>query len=105
MTLSTDGTLVLIAIVAVLSPILAELTGRLAIPDVVFEIALGILIGPAVLGIAHPDSVIVALEEMGLSYLMFLAGLELDLSRIRGRSLKLAGTARVPRLLSFDGQG
>jgi Kef-type K+ transport system membrane component KefB len=92
MTLSTDGTLVLIGIVAVISPILAELTGRLAIPDVVFEIALGIVIGPAVLGIAHPDSVIVALEEMGLSYLMFLAGLELDLPRVRGRSLELAGT-------------
>jgi Kef-type K+ transport system membrane component KefB len=92
MSLSTVGTLVLIGIVAVASPILAELTGRLAVPGVVFEIALGILIGPAVLGLAHPDSVIVALEEMGLSYLMFLAGLELDLQRIRGRSLELAAT-------------
>jgi Kef-type K+ transport system membrane component KefB len=87
---STVGALVLIGIVAVLSPILAELTGRLAIPDVVFEIGLGIVIGPAVLGIAHPGSVIVALEDMGLSYLMFLAGVELDIPRIRGRSLKLA---------------
>ena len=51
MTLSTVGTLVLIGIVAVVSPILAELTGRLAIPDVVFEIGLGIVIGPAVLSI------------------------------------------------------
>jgi Kef-type K+ transport system membrane component KefB len=92
MSLSTDGTLVLIAIVAVVSPILAELTGRLAIPDVVFEIALGVVIGPAVLGLAHPGSVITALETMGLSYLMFLAGLELDLPRISGRSLKLAAT-------------
>jgi Kef-type K+ transport system membrane component KefB len=90
MSLSTVGTLVLIAIVAVISPILADLTGRLAIPGVVLEIALGIVIGPAVLGLAHPGSVIVALEEMGLAYLMFLAGLELDLPRIRGRSLRLA---------------
>jgi Kef-type K+ transport system membrane component KefB len=92
MNLSTDGALVLIGIVAVLSPILAELTGRLAIPDVVFEIGLGIVIGPAVLGIAHPSSLIVAFEEMGLSYLMFLAGVELDIPRIRGRSLRLAVT-------------
>jgi len=92
MTISTEETLVLIGIVAVISPILTELTRRLAIPDVVIEIALGIVIGPAVLGLAHPDSVIVALEEMGLSYLMFLAGLELDLPRIRGRSLQLAAT-------------
>jgi Kef-type K+ transport system membrane component KefB len=90
MTLSTDGTLLLIGIVAVISPILAELTGRLAIPDVVFELGLGVVIGPAVLGVAHPDSVIAALEDMGLSYLMFLAGVELDIPRIRGRSLKLA---------------
>ena len=40
MTLSIDGTLVLIGIVTVISPILAELTGRLAIPDVVFELGL-----------------------------------------------------------------
>jgi Kef-type K+ transport system membrane component KefB len=99
MTLSTTGTLVLIAIVAVISPVLAELTGRLAIPGVVFEIALGIVIGPAVLGIAHPGSIIDALEDMGLSYLMFLAGLELDLARIRGRSLKLAGTGWVISLV------
>jgi Sodium/hydrogen exchanger family len=92
MNLSTDGALVLIGIVAVLSPILAELTGRLAIPDVVFEIGLGIVIGPAVLGIAHPGSVIVAFEDMGLSYLMFLAGVELDIPRIHGRSLQLAIT-------------
>jgi Kef-type K+ transport system membrane component KefB len=92
MTLSTDATLVLIGIVAVISPILAELTGRLAIPDVVFQIVFGIAIGPAVLGLAHPDSIIVALAQMGLAYLMFLAGLELDLPRIRGRSLELATT-------------
>jgi Kef-type K+ transport system membrane component KefB len=95
MTLSTEATLVLIGIVAVISPILAELTGRLAVPDVVFEITLGIVIGPAVLGLAHSDGVVVALEQMGLSYLMFLAGVELDLARIRGRSLKLATTGWI----------
>ena len=95
MTLSTVTTLVLIASVAVLSPILAELTGKLAVPDVVIEIGLGIIIGPAVLAIAHPDSIVTALSDMGLSYLMFLAGFELDLLRIRGRSLQLAGTGWV----------
>ena len=92
MTLSTDATLVLIGLVAVISPLLAELTGRLGVPGVVFEIALGIVIGPAVLGVAHPGGIVTALEAMGLSYLMFLAGLELDLPRIRGRSLRLAAT-------------
>jgi Kef-type K+ transport system membrane component KefB len=89
-TLTTVSTLVLIALVAVASPILSELTGRLNVPDVVIEILLGIIIGPAVLAIAHPDSVVTAFSDMGLSYLMFLAGFELDLARIRGRSLELA---------------
>ena len=71
--------------------ILSELTGNLAVPDVVIEIVLGIVIGPAVLAIAHPDSVVGALSDMGLSYLLFLAGFELDLAQIRGRSLRLAG--------------
>jgi Kef-type K+ transport system membrane component KefB len=90
MTLTTVATLVLIAGVAVLSPLLAELSGRVAVPDVVIQIGLGIIIGPAVLAIAHPDSVITALSDMGLTYLMFLAGFELDLGQIRGRSLHLA---------------
>jgi Kef-type K+ transport system membrane component KefB len=85
-TLTTVGTLVLIGVVAVLSRVLSEL----AVPDVLIEIVLGIIIGPAVLAIAHPDSVVTAFSDMGLSYLMFLAGFELDLARIRGRSLQLA---------------
>jgi Kef-type K+ transport system membrane component KefB len=89
--LSTVLTLVLIALVGVVSPILSELSGGIGVPDVVIEIGLGIVIGPAVLAIAHPDSVVVALSDMGLSFLMFLAGYELDLARIRGRSLQLAG--------------
>ena len=90
MTLSTVSTLLFIALVAVVSPVLSEITGRFAIPDVVFEIGLGIVIGPSLLNIAHVDSVISALSQMGLSFLMFLAGFELDLARVRGRPLRLA---------------
>jgi Kef-type K+ transport system membrane component KefB len=98
LTVTTVGTLVLIGLVAVASPVLSELTGKLAVPDVVIEIMLGILIGPAVLAIAHPDSVVSAFADMGLSYLMFLAGFELDLARIRGRSLDLAALGWVMSL-------
>jgi Kef-type K+ transport system membrane component KefB len=91
-TLSTVSTLVLIALAAAIAPMLAEGTGRLAIPGVVFEILLGVVIGPAVLGLAHPGSVITALESMGLSCLMFLAGFEIDLPLVRGRPLRLAAT-------------
>ena len=87
---STLATLALISAAAVLAPVLADLLRRLRIPSVVIEIGLGILIGQQVLGWAHPDDVVRALAALGLSFLMFLAGYEIDLGRIRGQPLNRA---------------
>ena len=95
MTAASITTLVVIAIVGVLSPILAELSGRLAVPEIVIQLLLGIIVGPAVLGLAHPDTIVNGLADLGLSFLMFLAGYELDLLRIRGRPLRLAAVGWV----------
>jgi len=89
-TSTSIATLVLIAIAAVVAPILSELTGRLAIPEIVFQIGLGMLLGPYVLDVAHVTNVVSGLSDLGLTYLIFLAGYELDLQRIRGRPLQLA---------------
>lgn len=83
-------TLVLVATAAVLAPIIAEQTRGLRIPAVVIEIVLGVIIGPDVLGLAHPNQVVDALSDLGLTFLMFLAGYELDLRRIVGRPLARA---------------
>ncbi len=91
MTASSVGTLVLIAIAAVLAPILSELTGPVAVPEIVIQIGLGILIGPYVLDIAHVSGIVTGLSDLGLTFLIFLAGYELDLEKIRGRPLELAG--------------
>lgn len=90
MTSAAIATLVLIALIAVVSPVLSELTGRLAVPEIVFLILLGMLIGPYALGLAHLDAVITGLSDLGLSYLIFLAGYELQTERIRGQPLRLA---------------
>ena len=90
MSSSSVATLVLIAVAAVLAPILSELSGPLAVPEIVIQIVLGILIGPYVLGIAHVGSVVAGLSDLGLTFLVFLAGFELDVQRIRGRPLRLA---------------
>jgi Kef-type K+ transport system membrane component KefB len=77
-------TLLLIAVAGVVAPILADASRRLVpVPEVVIQIGLGILIGPYVLALAHSSNVVTALSDLGLTYLMFLAGTELDLSRIR----------------------
>ncbi len=85
--------LTLIAVAAVLAPMLSLLSGRLAVPGVVFELLLGMLIGPYVLGWVHPDDIVMAFSEFGLAMLMFLAGYELDLGLIKGRPLALAGAS------------
>ena len=82
--------LVLIALAAVLAPILADQTRGLRVPSVVVEIVLGILIGPYVLNLIHPNQVVSALSDMGLTFLIFMAGFELDLKRIKGPPLTLA---------------
>jgi len=65
------------------------------IPGVVFELGLGIIVGPDVLKLAHTSGVVNGFSDMGLAFLMFLAGFELDLLRIRGRPLRLASLGWV----------
>jgi len=83
-------TLVLIAVAAVLAPIISEQTKGMHVPSVVIELGLGILIGPDVLKLTHSNDVVSALSDMGLTFLMFLAGFELDLNRVKGQPLRLA---------------
>jgi len=63
------------------------------LPSVVLEIVAGIVIGPSVLGIVDVDQSIEVISVIGLAFLLFLAGLEVDFERLRGRvlSLTLAG--------------
>jgi Kef-type K+ transport system membrane component KefB len=84
------GNFVIIVAVAVVAPIVVQLPLRVAIPVVVAEIVIGIAIGPQVLNLAQEDSLIKFLSNLGLAFLFFIAGLELDFNRIRGRPLKLA---------------
>ena len=86
---ASADTLTLIAVVAVVAPLLATLL-RGRVPSVVLEIALGIAIGPQVLGLAEVTPIIGAIGAIGLSFLFFMAGFEMDLDRIRGRPLRNA---------------
>jgi Kef-type K+ transport system membrane component KefB len=80
--------LVMFPLLAAIAPILAAAAGRLVrIPLVVFEIVLGMVCGPAVLGWVTPTGTTEKLANLGLCMLFFLAGNEIDFRRIRGRPL------------------
>ncbi len=86
---------VLIAsVVAFGAPLLLQLAPRVRVPAIVLEIVGGIAIGPAGLGWVRADDIAVRLLSLiGLGTLLFLAGLEIDVERLRGRRLELAGSA------------
>lgn len=89
--MSQSGTLILIMSIAVLAPLLAYGAARwLPVPLVIFEILLGILVGPDVLGWAGDGQVIDTLSNLGLTMLIFLAGYEIEFDKVRGDTLKRA---------------
>ncbi len=94
MTSTEIPTLVVIAVVAVAAPIISELLRRyVAVPEVVIQIALGIVVGPFVLDLVHSTDIVNALSDLGLTFLMFLAGAELDLSIMKQGHAGLAVTS------------
>ncbi|WP_237719640.1 cation:proton antiporter [Salinibacterium sp. PAMC 21357] len=83
----TSWGLVLIPILAVMAPLLARaLAPIVRISIVVFELLLGILIGPSVLGWVGDSEFVEQLSDFGLAMLFFMAGNEIRLSAIRGRN-------------------
>ena len=78
--------LVLIALLAVAAPLAARALDRvLKVPIVVFEIILGIVLGPSLLGWIQSTQFTDTLADFGLAMLFFVAGNEIDFAAIRGR--------------------
>lgn len=87
--LANEPVAVFLTIMAVIliTPLLSE---RVRLPGIVGLILGGILVGPHGLGLLATGRTIELLSTVGLIYLMFSAGLEIDLqqfNRLRGKSL------------------
>jgi Kef-type K+ transport system membrane component KefB len=94
---SALDSLLAIAVVAALAPLLLGLVPRLPVPQVVLLLAGGIVVGPQVLGLATPGSV-EPLADLGLGFVFLLAGYELDQRLYRqdaGRRALLAWVASL----------
>jgi Kef-type K+ transport system membrane component KefB len=82
--------LLAVVVISFSAPFLLGLLPRLRIPAVVLEIVAGIVVGPAVLRWVRVDLPVQILALLGLAFLLFLAGTEIDLQRLRGRAMRLA---------------
>jgi len=87
--------LVIVAAVAFTAPLVLGLAPSVRLPAVVLEIVAGIAIGPSGLGWVEIDEPIQVLSLVGLAFLLFLAGLEIELDRLRGRKLTYTGAGFV----------
>jgi Kef-type K+ transport system membrane component KefB len=85
-TISFDG-LLIVAAAALAAPLALGLFPRVRLPAIVLEIALGIVIGPQVLGWVSIDTPIQVMSLLGLAFLLLLAGLEVEYERFRGALL------------------
>ena len=75
--------LVVIAVIAVLAPIIVDLKPSLRIPAVVVEMVLGAVVGPYGFNLISPNVATAVLSFLGLGFLLFVAGLELNPVQIR----------------------
>ena len=87
------NSVLIIAAIAVLVPVVLGLLPRLPVPGAVLEVIAGIVIGPSVLGWVRVDAPVQVLSDLGLGMLLFLAGLEIDVERLRDPLARLAGVA------------
>ena len=81
--------LLIVCVVAFAAPFALGLFPRVRLPSVVLEIVAGIVVGPSLLGIVEADQAIEVVALIGLTFVLFLAGLEIDLGRLRGPVLRL----------------
>lgn len=92
----------LILLIILLSPILLR---RLNIPGIIGLIIAGIIIGPHGFNILENDSAVEMFSTIGLLYIMFIAGLELDLNEFKSNRNKslLFGfyTFSIPLAIGF----
>src|ERR687883_589877 len=97
--------LVIVAAIAFVVPLGLGLLPALRVPSVVIEIVAGIVIGPAVLGLVEVDEPLQVMALLGLAFLLLLAGLEIDLDRLRGARLRSAAAGFVISLAVALGIG
>ena len=72
-----------LAIILVFTKLFGVLTRKIQLPSVVGALIAGFLIGPSVLNIVHESEFLDKMAELGVIFIMFMAGMETDVKKIK----------------------
>ena len=75
---TTLVSLLVIFLVALLSPLLAAVVPHKSVPEVVFLLAFGALLGPHMAGLIQITNGVETISELGLAFLFLIAGYEIN---------------------------
>lgn len=86
-----------IGIMLIIAAILSFIIKLFKQPLIPAYILTGILIGPLVLGVIKNQELILSLSEIGIAFLIFTAGLEIDLKKLKqvGKTSVLGGVLQI----------
>ena len=80
--------LFIVVLAAFICPVLSALVPHKLIPETVFLLVAGMLIGPNVFDLVHSDVALGLLSDLGLGFLFLLAGYEIDVKELSGKGGK-----------------
>lgn len=91
------------ALILIVSKIFGEFSNRLNQPEVLGEILAGIILGPSILKIITYSEILESFSEIGIIFVLFLAGMETDFEQLKraGKSSILAAVVGI--IFSFTG--
>ncbi|WP_423710491.1 cation:proton antiporter [Latilactobacillus curvatus] len=72
-----------LAIVLISTLLAGHMSKRIGMPAVIGQLLVGIILGPALFGVLHENSFIHTFSEIGVVLLMFIAGLESNLTLLK----------------------
>ena len=78
---------VIVAAIAFAAPLIRGMAPQILVPSIVLELVAGIIVGPHGLGIASATTPVEVFSTVGLACLLFLAGREIQVERLRGALL------------------
>jgi Kef-type K+ transport system membrane component KefB len=90
-----------ISLVIILATILGYIARALKQPTIIAYFLTGLIIGPFGLGLLASDSNLISLSELGIAFLLFIAGLDLNLGKLKSIGLPVAAVSIIQMVFTF----